>query len=78
MSVSHICKFLHNSISSYQFNTVLEQLLIMLRDFLLQHHTISFARDIDGNFSAPGQSATLILLLHRQDQLHQQDCMQTL
>jgi hypothetical protein len=28
-------------------------------------------------FSAPGQSATL-LLLHRQDQLHQQDCMQTL
>jgi chitodextrinase len=37
-----------------------------------------FARDIDGNFSAQDSLLQLILLLHRQDQLHQQDCMQTL
>jgi chitodextrinase len=36
-----------------------------------------FARDIDGNFSAQ-DSLLQLILLHRQDQLHQQDCMQTL
>jgi hypothetical protein len=60
ISQYHICKFLHNSISNYQFNTKYWNSYINVTGLSpsTSYYFRIFARDIDGNFSAPGQSAT--------------------
>jgi chitodextrinase len=69
----------NNSISNYQFNQSTGTVTYNVTGLFpsTSYYFRIFARDTDGNFSAPGQSLQL-LLLHQQDQLHQQDCMQTL